>query len=454
MKKSLVVMSLVLGSLALLQQAAAQAAGQAAQPGQAGQAAPGAQAAPGGQAAQKKEIKNPAEYNAYVNAIQQTSPAQKAQMLEAFLQTYPSSVMKEDALELLMAAYQQAGDAQKTLDAAQRVLQTNPNNVRALALLAYNYRAASANGGPQMQDNLAKAKQYGEQGLQALQNMPKPDGMSDADFTKLHNETGAIFDGAVGFVALQSKDFATAQKDFEQAVSWESQPNIADLYPLATADLEANPMNPAGFWYIVKAANLAGGQKQGILDYGRKKYIRYHGSEQGWNELVNDATSNTSVMPPQGFTVAPAPPPPSPAEQAANLVKEKTPVQMSFAEWELVLSSGNQQAADTVWNAIKGKAVKLVASVISATPTTLHLAGSADDIDAKKADITLTMAKPIPTRLMPAVGSMMAFQGTIDTYTPNPFMMNMTGGILLDKNGNPLSTAAPATHHTTTHRKQ
>ncbi len=92
---------------------------------------------------QKKEIKNPAEYNAYVNAIQQSNPAQKAQMLEAFLQTYPSSVMKEDALELLMVAYQQAGDAQKTLDAAQRVLQANPNNVRALALLAYNYRAAA-----------------------------------------------------------------------------------------------------------------------------------------------------------------------------------------------------------------------------------------------------------------------------------------------------------------------
>ena len=44
--------------------------------------------------------------------------------------------------------------------------------------------------------------------------MPKPDGMSDADFTKLHNELGAIFDGAVGFAALQKKDYPTAQKDF------------------------------------------------------------------------------------------------------------------------------------------------------------------------------------------------------------------------------------------------
>ncbi len=232
MKKSLVMMLLVFASAALVQQSVAQAAGQPAQ---------------SGQAAQKKEIKDPAEYNAYVNAYQQQNPVMKAQALEAYLQTYPNSVMKEDALELMMVAYQQANDAQKALDAAARVLQVNPNNIRALALLAYNYRAMASQGGPQMQDNLAKAKQYGEQGLQALQNMKKPDGMSDADFTKLHNETGAIFDGAVGFAALQAKDYAAAQKDMQEAVGWESQPNIADIYPLATADLEAKPMNPAGF---------------------------------------------------------------------------------------------------------------------------------------------------------------------------------------------------------------
>jgi tetratricopeptide (TPR) repeat protein len=444
MKKSLVVTLLVFASAATIQQAVGQAGAQA---------APAGQAAPSGQgAAQKPEIKNPAEYNAYINAIQQQNPVQKAQALEAFLQTYPNSVMKTDALELLMVAYQQAGDSQKSLDAATRVLQADPNSVRALALLSYNYRAAASQGGPQMQDNLAKAKQYGEQGLQALPKLQKPAGMSDADFTKLHNEMGAIFDGAVGFAALQAKDLATAQKDLQEAVSWESQPNIADIYPLATADLESKPMNPAGFWFIVKAANLAqGGTQQQILDYGKKKYIRYHGSEQGWDQLVSDAKASPSVMPPAGFTVAPAPPPPSPAEQAADLVKSKTPVQMSFAEWELVLSSGNQQAADTVWNAIKSKAVKLQASVISATPTTVQLAGSDDDIEAKKADITLTMAKPIPAKLLPQPGAMMAFQGTLASYTPNPFMMTMTEGVLLDKNGNPVSSTAPVHHTTTTH---
>ena len=88
MKKSLAVMLLVLTGAAVVQQGTAQAA-------------------PAGQApapSQKKEIKDPAEYNAYVNAAQQSDPKAKAQALEAFLQTYPNSVMKLDATEQLMAA--------------------------------------------------------------------------------------------------------------------------------------------------------------------------------------------------------------------------------------------------------------------------------------------------------------------------------------------------------------
>ncbi len=92
-------------------------------------------------APQKKEIKDPAEYNAYVGAVQQTDAAAKVSGLEAFLTQYPNSVMKEDALELLMGAYQQTGNQAKTLDTAQKVLLANPCNIRALALLAYTKRA-------------------------------------------------------------------------------------------------------------------------------------------------------------------------------------------------------------------------------------------------------------------------------------------------------------------------
>lgn len=251
---------------------------------------------------QRKVIKDPAEYNAYVAAIQQSDPAKKAEGIEAFMERYPNSVMTEDASVALMAAYQQAGNATELIGAANRALRINPNNLRALAVLAYYHRAMAV--GNKAADEADLAMKYGQQGLAALPGLSKPEGMSDADFTKFRNEITAIFDGAVGFGALQKKEFANAQKDLREAVAQEGQPGVADIYSLATADLQSEPMNPEGFWFIVKAAQLAPGSEETILDYGRKKYIRYHGSEQGWNELVSEAKASSSIMPPAGFTVA------------------------------------------------------------------------------------------------------------------------------------------------------
>src|SRR5579864_738591 len=132
----------------------------AAQP-QAQPAAP--QTAPQGAPQQKKEIKDPAEYNAYMGAVGQQDPAAKISGLEAFLTQYPNSVMKEDALEGLMGAYQQTNNAAKMNDTAQRVLQANPCNLRALALLAYTKRAA-AEAGQNAQQNLTEGGQYAEKG--------------------------------------------------------------------------------------------------------------------------------------------------------------------------------------------------------------------------------------------------------------------------------------------------
>src|SRR5260370_40849107 len=111
--------------------AAGRDAAQSAQQPQ-GQPAQGQPAAP----TQAPVIKDPAEYNAYVGAVQQTDPAAKISGLEAFLTQYPNSVMKTQALEILMGTYQQTGNQQKTIDTATKLVAAGPNNVRAMALLA------------------------------------------------------------------------------------------------------------------------------------------------------------------------------------------------------------------------------------------------------------------------------------------------------------------------------
>src|SRR5712671_1566778 len=188
MKTSLVALLLALSAVASSQDAAP------AQP-QAAQTSPS-------QPQQKKEIKDPAEYNAYVGAAQQTDATAKISGLEAFLVQYPNSVMKEDALELLMGTYQQAGNQAKVIDTATRLLVVNPDNARALVLLAYNERAAQ---------KWPDAKQHAERGLQAVTKMNKPEGVSDADFTKQKGQLSGLLNSVAGFSALQVKDYASAQ---------------------------------------------------------------------------------------------------------------------------------------------------------------------------------------------------------------------------------------------------
>src|SRR5690348_12110612 len=150
MKTSLAAVVLALGAIAAIGQTTAS------QP-QAQPATPATPPAAPGQPQQKKEIKDPAEYNAYVGAVQQQDPAAKISGLEAFLTQYPNSVMKQDALEILMGAYQQTGNQQKMMDTAQKLLQADPNNVRALALLTYTLRARALGGGANAQQDLAQA---------------------------------------------------------------------------------------------------------------------------------------------------------------------------------------------------------------------------------------------------------------------------------------------------------
>ena len=455
MKTSLVAIVITFAGIASGQQATAQPQTQPAAPAQTQTTSPAQTTAPAqtqgaapaqtpaapAQPQQKKEIKDPAEYNAYVGAIQQTDPTAQISGLEAFLAQYPNSVMKEDALETLMVAYQKTNNQAKMLDAAQRILQANPNNLRALALLAYIKRA-QAEAGQDAQNNLTQGAQYADRGLQALQTAPKPDGTSDADFNKMKTQMSAIFNGTSGMAALQAKNYPQAQQRLRAAV--QADPNdLRNVYPLALADLTGTPPNSVeGLYFIARAADLAAGQpsQAQIESYGKNQYTKYHGSDQGWTDV--EAQAKTNPMPPAGFTITQYVPP-TPAQQAADLVKTKAPKDMSFADWELVLSAGQPADTDKVWSVIKGVPLQMEGTVIKATPTELQIAASQDDIEQKRADVIVTMGGTIPARLMPQEGATLDFEGTPVSYTPNPFVMTMEKGALLTK----AAPKKPPVHH-------
>jgi hypothetical protein len=406
-----------------------------------GQPAQGQPAAP----TQAPVIKDPAEYNAYVGAVQQTDPAAKISGLEAFLTQYPNSVMKTQALEILMGTYQQTGNQQKTTDTAVKLVTADACNVRGLALLAYFDRVRAQGGDPNSKQLLADAKKYAQQGLECLPKFNKPEGTSEADFQKMKDQMTGIFNAAIGIAALQEKDYATAVKALRVAADGNPQ-DFSVVYPLALAYLGQTPPDYInGIWFAARAAAVAPPQAQAQIEkYARSQYVKYHAGDDGWPQVLAAAKANPT--PPAGFTIKPAP---TPAEQAHKMVQETQPDKMDFATWEFVLSNGSQEDQDAVWNAIKGKAVQMNGTVFKATPTQFEIAASSDDIEAKKADITLNFEDTIPAKLIPKEGASLDFQGEPASYTPSPFMMVMEKGRLLK------AAAAPAkkapVHHKPAH---
>ena len=70
------------------------------------------------------------------------------------------------------------------MDTATKLVTADTCNVRALALLAYFDRVMAQGGDPNATQLLADGKKYGQQGLDCLPKFNKPEGTSDADFTR------------------------------------------------------------------------------------------------------------------------------------------------------------------------------------------------------------------------------------------------------------------------------
>src|SRR5262249_24669180 len=147
--------------------------------------------------------------------------------------------------------YQQAANQQKVQQLANSILQVQPNNVRALAIVVFLERNAIRD-----QASGAKARGDAERCLQELPNWKQPEGVSPADYEKMKNQMTGICAGTAAFGALQQQDYPNAQKYYEQALKVD--PNdLANNYQMAISLLQANPMNPLGFWYGAKALSVA-----------------------------------------------------------------------------------------------------------------------------------------------------------------------------------------------------
>ncbi|MFZ0661529.1 MAG: hypothetical protein WAM66_02460 [Acidobacteriaceae bacterium] len=372
-------------------------------------------------------IKDPAEYNAYTNAIGQSTPAAKAAAIEAFLQQYPNSVVKQQMLEQLVSAYQATGDTAKTYDAAKRLLQVDPNNLRAITFVVYVDKA-QANGD---QAKLDEAATLARRGLAATKSAD----MSQADFDKLKAVATPIFYGAIAADDLAKKDYKaeiadiTAELKAVQPAQTTQQPSLADTYYLGSAYVQEDPKDLVnGIWFLARAAQyLPEPYKDQAEKAAEYWYKKYHGSMDGFDQIKQLAHDN--VFPPDTYKPTPAPPPPSPQQLAHNAVVNTPDLStLALTDKEFILANGSPDDAQKVWAVLDGKTVEVPGLVISATPDSVQLAVSDDAKQSQKADFTINMKTPLKNP--PAPQSTVTYVATFDSYTQNPAMIILKDGQL------------------------
>jgi hypothetical protein len=458
------------------QAAPAQAAPAQAAPAQAApaQAAP-AQAAPaaGAAASCTAPAQMPAaEYAVYNNALTQTTPQAKAAGLEQYLTQFPQSSVKATVLEALMSLYS-TFDAAKTQDAADRLLQVDPTNVKALyaETLLRNGAAGALTDPAAKQAAMDTVASYAQKGLAA----PKPACMSDADFATLKAAEYPTFYSAIGYDQLLKKDPAaidTYKKELALVPPDATKTPgtvLQDIYYLGVAYMQATPPDylSCAFYASRAVAYAPDNYKTVISPTANYCYKKYHGAADGYDAVVAAATAN--LNPPADFatTIKPAP---TPAEQIHTIIAS-TPdlATLATSDKEMVFQYGSPEDAAKVWDTIKGKSVEIPgALVIASTPTQLQVAVSEDAVQSKTADFTFNMkapdAEPTTAAAKAAyaknqaaiadatqVGKTVTVQGTYDSFTPKPLMITMSDGeVVLPKPTKP-APKAPVHHKPAAH---
>jgi hypothetical protein len=382
------------------------------------------------------------EYTAYNAVITATDPAAKAAAAEAFLTKYPQSTVKSTVLEQALAGYSGANNAPKAIDAADRLLQVDPNNIRALALETALLKAQgdAATAPADKTAAYAKAADAASRGLKAT----KPAAVADADWAAIQKQVTPYFYSAIGIDALTKKDmpgaiaaYTSELKSVDVAATQAPGPLLQDTFFLGQAYYGSTPPDYLNCtFFATRTASFAPDQfKPQFQPLATYCYKKYHGGEDGYDAVKTAASAN--LFPPADFATS-VKPAPTTADQATTLLAadkadDPTLAKTALADREFVMSYGTQAQADEEFAPLKDKELKLTGKVVSIADTTLTLAVSDDAKQANPmvADFSITLKEAPKTA--PVAGAQVDVVATFASYTQKPMLVTMTGGEIQEK---------------------
>ncbi|MGH9402836.1 MAG: tetratricopeptide repeat protein [Terriglobia bacterium] len=366
-------------------------------------------------AAKGPQWKSRAEYDAFQAIQKGSTPQEKIQSADAFLEKYPTSDFKFLADNLKAQEYQQLGQTSPAIAAAKDSLKSNPDNLFALNYLSYvfPYTYKPNTGGS---SDLGEITDEAKKGLQLLQQQQKPAAASEEQFDAAVKQSRFNFNRALGFAALQQKDYPGAI-NYLKAAEGDNANDSYTSYFLGQSYLGSNPPDyNNALWALARSVALAKKANDPILSAAQKAYSQWyeyrHGSNAGEQDIVTQASS--SETPPSGFNVTPPPK----HQPSGNATVD------AFYGWQDALSVGGD-SAQSAWNQIKGQSYGVLAYVESVQPGTnpdsyVVRADIIPDNRGKAGMYNLLIETNQADAKYLKLGTPFTFKGTISAYTAAP----------------------------------
>lgn len=208
------------------------------------------------------------------DAIPMNDGDKKIKAGEDFTQKYPQSRYLPPVYSAMVKLYLQANQVPKMQEVGEKEVLLSPNDVQTLAILGQTLPRAWNSTMPNAADQLNKAEKYSKSAIEITPTIPKPEAMSDQQFSTAKNQTLAMAHSGLGLVYFRRGKFDEAIPEFEEANKIDPSPEIdpVNYYILGIADEKTSHFD-AAVTAFTKCSSVQGGLQdtcKGKIDEAKK----------------------------------------------------------------------------------------------------------------------------------------------------------------------------------------
>jgi len=376
-----------------------------------------AQQPPAADTQNQPQFQNEAEYNLYTAITQDTNPQTRLEKLQQWEKQFPNTAWIKARRTLYLTTNVELKKPKEAVEAAKTILANDPKDFSALYYIMF-YTQFLSSQSPDILDQGEKAASF----LLANIGTPPPN-VKDADWAKLRPEVELMAHVNLGFIAFSRKNWAGAETELVKSL--QMKPNNGQVDFWMGYAMGYQKKIPGSIFYFARTGTYEGegaaepAIRNQALDLAAKQYKSYHGSSEGFNEVVVAQAKTNAMMPPD-FKIKTAK---EIQDEKDRAQAEKDAQNPQLALWKqlkgtLTSAEGagyfNDKMKDALVPTLKGKVVSMQPAL---KPKTIVLALE----DGTTADATLKFDTPLAGKVEP--GTELSFEGVPQSYTSAPFMV-------------------------------